>query len=254
MKVVLVEDEALTAEDLAEILLKLPDGIEVVKILPSVQEAIIYFRHNSSPDLIFCDIQLGDGHSFEIFKEIRIDAPVIFCTAYDEYALEAFKNNGIDYILKPFTKKTIKAAIEKFKSLKAQLSCTGIDFANILQNIQTRHQPDRKISSLLINWKDKIIPVRINDIALFNIDFKMTQLVTFNNQKYFVSHTLDELEGICGEGFYRANRQYLINRNAVIEALRYHARKLVLELKIEDKHEIIISKNKIPEFLSWLRS
>lgn len=254
MKVVIVEDEALTAEDLAEILLKLPDGIEVVKILPSVQEAMIYFRHNSSPDLIFCDIQLGDGHSFEIFKAIRIDAPVIFCTAYDEYALEAFKNNGIDYILKPFTKQTIKAAIEKFKSLKSRLSSSGIDFTNVLQNIQTRHQPDRKVSSLLINWKDKIIPVRINDIALFNIDFKMTQLLTFTNQKYFVNHTLDELEEICGEDFYRANRQYLINRSAVTEALQYHARKLVLKLKVEDKHEIIISKNKIPEFLSWLRS
>ena len=254
MKVVIVEDEALTAEDLAEILLKLPDGIEVVKILPSVQEAIIYFRHNSSPDLIFCDIQLGDGYSFEIFKETPIDAPVIFCTAYDQYALEAFKNNGIDYILKPFTKKTIKAAVDKFKSLKVQLSGNRIDFTNILQNFQTRHQSDRKISSLLINWKDKIIPIRINEIALFNIDFKMTQLVTFNNQKYFVNHTLEELEEICGEDFYRANRQYLINRNSITEALQYHARKLVLKLNVEDKHEIIISKNKIPEFLSWLRS
>ena len=254
MKVVIVEDEALTAEDLAEILLKLPDRIEVVKILTSVQEAIIYFKNNSSPNLIFCDIQLGDGHSFEIFQEIRIDVPVIFCTAYDEYALQAFKNNGIDYILKPFTKKSIKAAVEKYKSLKARFSNTGIDFTNLLQNIQTRYHPDRKISSLLITWKDKIIPVRINDIALFNIEFKMTQLITFDNQKYFVNHTLDELEEICGEDFYRANRQYLINRNVVSEALQYHARKLVLKLKVEDKHEIIISKNRVPEFLSWLRS
>lgn len=254
MKVVIIEDEALTAEDLAEILLQLPDGIEVVKVLPSVQEATTYFRHNSTPDLIFCDIQLGDGHSFEIFKEVQINAPVIFCTAYDKYALEAFKNNGIDYILKPFTKKTIKDAIAQFKSLKARLSGSDIDFTKILQNIQSIHQPDKKISSLLINWKDKIIPVRINEIALFTIDFKMTQLSTFNNQKYFVNHTLDELEVICGEGFYRANRQYLINRNAVTEALQYHSRKLVLKLKIEDKHEIIISKSRVPEFLSWLRS
>jgi len=254
MKVIIVEDEALTAEDLAEILLKLPDNIEVVKILTSVTEAITYFKNNSSPDLIFCDIQLGDGHSFEIFKEIHMDAPVIFCTAYDAYALEAFKNNGIDYILKPFIKKNIKAAIEKYKSLKVRFSNTGIDFTNLLQNIQTRHYPDRKVSALLINWKDKIIPVRINDIALFNIEFKMTQLVTFDHQKYFVNHTLDELEEICGEDFYRANRQYLINRTSVTEALQYHARKLVLKLKVEDKHEIIISKNRVPEFLSWLRS
>lgn len=254
MKVVIVEDEALTAEDLAEILLKLADGIEVVKILPSVREAVIYFKQNSSPDLIFCDIQLGDGHSFEIFSEIHVDAPVIFCTAYDEYALEAFKNNGIDYILKPFTKKTIKAAIEKYKSLKVRFGGMGVDFAGLFQNIQTRRQPDRKISSLLINWKDKIIPIKINDIALFDIEFKKTQLITFDNHKYFVSNTLDELEEICGEDFYRANRQYLINRNAVTEALQYHTRKLVLKLKVIGNHEIIISKNRIPEFLSWLRS
>jgi two-component system, LytTR family, response regulator LytT len=254
MKVVIVEDELLTAEDLAEILLKLPDGIKVIKIINSVQESIEYFKHNASPDLIFCDIQLGDGHSFEIFKEVKIDAPVIFCTAYDEYALEAFKNNGIDYILKPFVKKSIKAAIEKYKSLRARLSKTGIDFDSLLQNIQARYDSNKKISSLLINWKDKIIPVRINDIALFTIDFKMAQLVTFDNDKYFVNNTLDELEEICGKDFYRANRQYLINREAVAEALQYYARKLVLKLKIEDKHEIIISKNRVPEFLSWLRS
>jgi two-component system, LytTR family, response regulator LytT len=254
MKVVIVEDELMTAEDLAEILLKLPDSIEVVKILNSVKESIEYFKQNTSPDLIFCDIQLGDGHSFEIFKQVHIDVPVIFCTAYDEYALEAFKNNGIDYILKPFVKKTIKAAIEKYKSLKSRLSQSNIDFDNLFQNIRAKNNHDKKISSLLINWKDKIIPVRIKEIALFNIDFKMTQLITFDNQKYFVNHNLDELEEICGNDFYRANRQYLINRNVVTEALQYHARKLVVKLKIEDKHEIIISKNRVPEFLSWLRS
>lgn len=254
MKVVIVEDELLTAEDLAEILLKLPDNVEVVKILNSVTEAVAYFKQNTFPDLIFCDIQLGDGHSFDIFKQVKIDAPVIFCTAYDEYALEAFKNNGIDYILKPFVKKSIKAAIEKYKSLKARLSNSGIDIDDLLQNIQTRSNHEKKISSLLISWKDKIIPVRINDIALFSIDFKMAQLLTFDNQKYFVNHTLDELEEICGDAFYRANRQYLINRNVVAEALQYYHRKLVLKLKVEDKHEIIISKNRVPEFLSWLRS
>jgi two-component system, LytTR family, response regulator LytT len=254
MKVVIIEDELLTAEDLAEILLKLPDGIEVVKILNSVAEGISYFKQNTSPDLIFCDIQLGDGHSFEIFKQVHIDVPVIFCTAYDEYALEAFKNNGIDYILKPFAKKNIKAAIEKYKLLRVTLSKTVTDFDSLLQNIQSRHNHDQKVSSLLINWKDKIIPVRINDIAVFNIEFKMTQLITFGSQKYFVNHTLDELQEICGKDFYRANRQYLINRNVVAEALQYYARKLVLKLKIEGNHEIIISKNRVPEFLSWLRS
>lgn len=254
MKVVIIEDELLTAEDLAEMLLKLSDGIEVIKILSSVAEAITYFKQNSHPDLIFCDIQLGDGHSFEIFKTVQLNVPVIFCTAYDEYALESFKNNGIDYILKPFSKKTIKDAIEKYKTLRATLSNTAIDYDGLLKNLRARYHNDKKVSSLLINWKNKIIPVKINDIALFNIEYKMTQLVSFDNQKYFVNQTLDDLEQICGESFYRANRQYLINRESVSEAHQYFARKLVLKLKIEGKHEIIISKNKVPEFLSWLRS
>jgi two-component system, LytTR family, response regulator LytT len=253
MKVVIIEDELLTAEDLAEILLKLPDGIEVVKILSSVSEAVDYFKKNNSTDLVFCDIQLGDGYSFEIFKQIALDIPVIFCTAYNEYALEAFKNNGIDYILKPFTKKQIRIAIEKYKTLRSKFSNAAIDYDGLLKNLQKGYDYDKAVSSLLINFKDKIIPVKIADIALFGIDYKTTQLITFDNQKYFVNHTLDELEIICGEAFYRANRQYLINREVVTEALQYFARKLVLRLKIEGKHEIIISKSKVPEFLSWLR-
>lgn len=253
MKVVIVEDELLTAEDLADMLLKLPEGIEVIRILQSVAEAVEYFNSHPYPDLVFCDIQLGDGYSFEIFKQTKLDVPVIFCTAYDEYALEAFKNNGIDYILKPFTARNIKDAIEKYKHLQAKMGGNHVNYDSLLKNIQTAQNLGRKISSLLINFKDKIIPVKISDIALFGIEHKMTQLVTFDNQKYYVNHTLEELEIICGESFYRANRQYLINRETVTEALQYFARKLVLKLSIEGKHEIIISKSKVPEFLSWLR-
>jgi two-component system, LytTR family, response regulator LytT len=241
MKVVIIEDEPLTAEDLADILMKMPEGIEVVKILGSVSESVAYLKQNNLPDLIFSDIQLGDGHSFEIFQQVKLDVPIIFCTAYD-------------YILKPFTKKTIRHALDKYNLLRNKLAGTAIDFDHLLHNLQKSHHPQQKMSALLINWKDKIIPIKLTDIALFTIDYKMTQVVTFDNQKYFVQHTLEELEEICGPSFYRANRQFLINREAVAEALQYFARKLVLKLKVEGKYEIIISKTKVPEFLSWLRS
>jgi len=254
MKIVIVEDEMLTAEDLAEILLNFPENIDIVKILSSVSDAIVYFKQNSYPDLIFCDIQLGDGHSFEIFKQVKIDVPVIFCTAYDEFALEAFQNNGIAYILKPFIKKDIKDALEKYKILRNRFSNADIDYEVLFKNLQAKDNHDKKISSLLINWKDKIIPVKITDIALFSLEYKMTQLTAFNNQKYFITHTLEELEEICGRNFFRANRQFLINRESISEALQYSARKLVLKLKIEGNFEIIISKNKVPEFLSWLKN
>jgi DNA-binding LytR/AlgR family response regulator len=253
MRVVIIEDEQLTAEDLAETLIQLPDDIRVVRIIHSVAEAVHYFRQEQHPDLIFCDIQMGDGYSFDIFSAVKIEIPVIFCTAFDEYALDAFRNNGIDYILKPFSGETIKTAIEKYKTLRAKMGYAAVDYSAVLKNIHPGIET-RKSSSLLINWKDKIIPIKISDIALFNIAYKTTQLVTFDNQKYFINHTLDELEEICGETFYRANRQYIINKESVVEALQYHARKLVLKLKVDDRHEIIISKNRVPEFLSWLRS
>ncbi|MBI3235052.1 MAG: response regulator, partial [Bacteroidetes bacterium] len=171
MKIVIIEDEQLTAEDLANSLLQLSDGIQISRILNSVSESVEYFRANDHPDLIFCDIQMGDGYSFDIFNTVKIQVPVIFCTAFNEYALEAFRNNGIDYILKPFSKKTIRTSIEKYKTLRAKMGYPAIDYSTVLKNIKPGIQ-NRKSSSLLVNWKDKIIPVKISDIALFNIEYK----------------------------------------------------------------------------------
>lgn len=252
MKVVIIEDETLMARDLAEILQEAPGQVEITRILPSVTESVRYLKEHQSPDLIFSDIQLGDGLSFEIFSKVKPECPVIFCTAYNEFALDAFRNNGIDYILKPFTRKTIFDALEKYEALKENFTRNAVRYNGMLTAPGWSEQ-QRKNSTLLINWKDKIIPVRIQDIALFTIDYKMTQLVTFDNQKYFINQTLEELEQTCGPGFYRANRQYLVNKYSIIEALQYFARKLVLKLKVEGEHEVIISKNRVPDFLEWLR-
>ena len=118
MKILIIEDEVLTANDLADMLVQLPGQIEINKILPSVAEAVRFLRDNEPPDLIFSDIQLGDGLSFEIFHQVKTECPVIFCTAYDEFALEAFRNNGIDYVLKPFSKNTIQHALDKYSVLR----------------------------------------------------------------------------------------------------------------------------------------
>lgn len=252
MNVVIIEDEVMTAQDLSEILTRLPDNMVVKRILPTVAEALDYFRDEPEPDLIFSDIQLGDGHSFDIFRRIRPSCPVIFCTAYNDYALEAFRNNGIDYILKPFSRTSIEASVGRYKQLRDAVTRSNPDYNNLCNNY-TNAENSRKPASLLVNWKDKIIPVKYSDIALFTIEYKMTQLITFQQQKYFISHTLEELEHLVGGNFFRANRQFLVNKDAIAEALQYFARKLVLRLKIEGKHEIIISKNKVPEFLGWLR-
>jgi DNA-binding LytR/AlgR family response regulator len=250
MKVVIIEDEKLTAEDLAETILKIEPTAKIVASLCSVGEAIAYFKINENPDLIFSDIQLGDGLSFEIFKVMPISIPVIFCTAYDEYALNAFKANGIDYILKPFTKKIISNALTKYKELKNNFSQKKENYETILELFENRK--NQQPTSILVYIKDKILPVKINEIALFFIENEITRLITFNQKSHTINETLEEIEKLTGNTFYRANRQYLVNRKAVTDASQYFARKLAVNLTIPFTEKITISKEKASEFLNWL--
>lgn len=255
MTVAIIEDEFLAAEDLADMIRHLDAQIRVVAVLHSVKEAVEYFNANECPDLIFSDIQLGDGQSFAIFRKVEIDCPVIFCTAYDAYALEAFSNNGIGYILKPFSRKTIKDCLDKYLSLRGfQTGQRMGDFEQIAKSISERSQLNSSVNNLLVYWKDKIIPIPIRDIGIFYIDFKMVQMATISGQRYIVGYTLDQLEEICGNKFYRANRQFLVNRDVIVEVTQNFSRKLLLTTKTDVKQEILISKNKVPEFLEWLRS
>ena len=252
MKIVIIEDEKLTAEDLADILCKNSTDVVIQKVLHSISEAVIYFNTAEQPDLIFCDIQLGDGPSFEIFEQVHIQAPVIFCTAYNQYALEAFKNNGIDYLLKPFSRKNIKEALEKYESLKNSfIKPSSSEIANVLS--EKYQSVDTMVNSILVNWKDRIIPVRIKDVAFFMVDNKSTQLITSTGNKYYIDYTLEDLELLCGNSFYRANRQFLVNKNVIEEVQYYSGRKLFLKLNVQSEYDITISKVKSPEFLRWLR-
>lgn len=256
MKVVIIEDEALAAETLSDYIKAIDKNIEIEAILSSVSESLDYFRVHQAPDLIFSDIHLGDGHSFHIYKEAKIAVPIIFCTAFNEYALEAFKNNGIDYILKPFEKKDIREAVDRYKQLKSNLSKNSSNSLNleaVLEALQSK-PVKKKETNLLVNFKDKIIPIKIEEVAVFFIDYKTTQVVTFDNKRYSINYTLEELEAMTEEKqFYRANRQFLINKAAIKEVSQFFARKLTVEVSIEGKYDIIVSKNKATEFLEWLR-
>ncbi|HBX51790.1 MAG: DNA-binding response regulator [Bacteroidetes bacterium RIFOXYA12_FULL_35_11] len=251
MKIVIIEDELLTAEDLKNTILDIEPDARVIAILSSIKEAVFYFQKNERPDLIFSDIQLGDGLSFEIFKEIPITTPVIFCTAYDEYALTAFKANGIDYILKPYNKKTIGDALVKYNQLKNNFSNNRAQYESIL-NLFDNLQTKKKQVSVLVNYKDKIVPIRINEIALFYIESEVTHLITFDQKQYSVNKTIEELEKVVGEDFFRTNRQFLINRKTIKDASQYFARKLSLSLIIPFKEQIMVSKEKSKDFLNWL--
>ena len=250
MKVVIIEDEKLTADDLAETILKIVPDTKIISVLYSVSTAISWFQKNEHPDLIFSDIQLGDGLSFEIFKNISTNVPVIFCTAYDEYALKAFDANGIDYILKPFDKSTIEAAFNKYNKFKNKFSENSSNLDNIIRLFENKKKHNQ--SSVLVYHKDKIIPVRLEDIALFYIENEITYLLTFAQKSYTINKTIEEIEKISSDDFFRVNRQFLVNRKAIKESSQYFARKLSLTLIIPFKETITVSKLKVPEFLDWL--
>lgn len=251
MEIVIIEDEKLVSDDLSDILQSIDKTISITRIISSVKEALTYFKKGTTPQLIFSDIQLGDGYSFEIFNKLQHTVPVIYCTAFNQHALQAFENNGIAYVLKPYTKTTIKQALEKYKLLKQNFTLQQHINYDDLRNALAENSP--RPHSLLINNKNKIIPVKIIDIAFFTIEHKTTSLVTFKNEKFNISHTLDELEEICGADFFRTNRQFLLNKNAVKEVVHYSFRKLFVNLYVDANVEVIINKEKSTIFLNWLK-
>ena len=250
MKIVIIEDEQLTADDLAETILKVSPGVKIIARLSSVKDAVVWFRKNEQPDLIFSDIQLGDGLCFEIFRKHPITTPVIFCTAFDEYALTAFKAHGIDYILKPFDEQTIAGALTRYKELERKFLGDNKQIETILQLFENRK--NQKKGTVLVYHKDKILPINLQDIALFYLEYEITHIITFGQKNFIINKSLEELEEITGIFFYRANRQYLINRKAVKEVSQYFARKLSITLSIPFSETITISKVKVPDFLNWL--
>jgi len=250
MKIVIIEDEQLTADDLSETILKVSPEVLIIARLSSVKDAVAWFRKNEQPDLIFSDIQLGDGLCFEIFRKHPITTPVIFCTAFDEYALTAFKAHGIDYILKPFDEQTIAGALTRYKELERKFLGNNKQIETILQLFENRK--NQKQGSVLVYHKDKILPIKLQDIALFYLEHEITYIITFRQKTFTISKSLEELEEIAGNSFYRANRQYLVNRKAIKEASQYFARKLSIALSIPFSETITVSKVKVPDFLNWL--
>ncbi len=248
MRILIIEDEKITADDLAYSIQEIRPNFEIVKMVSSIKSAIVFLKTFPLIDLIFSDIQLTDGLSFEIFEKIEVQVPVIFCTAYDEYALNAFDANGIAYLLKPFTTETIEKAIQKFENLTQQ------KYNNLAQLVQYVQQAKLQTTnpSILIYQGEKIIPIRFDNIAILYLKNGVVKLHTFDHQTHAVSETLEEINNMQYPNFFRANRQVLIHRKAIKSAAKYFNRKLVLHLHFSFQERIIISKEKAPAFLDWL--
>ncbi len=253
MKIVIIEDEKYTAKDLERTLLRVDSTIEIVDIIGSVEEGIVFFETQPNVDLIFSDIQLADGLSFDIYEKVNVQTPIIYCTAYDAYALKAFKTLGIDYILKPFSTASVQNALDKFKLVRGKQNETPVEQSQLLALLKQQLSPTPTTpKSILIRQGDKITPLSISQIALFFIQHESVFAFTFKGKKYVVSKKLSTLEELLSKDFYRTNRQHLVSRKAIKEVAHYFNRKLKVYLTIDFKEEILVGKVKSTAFLEWL--
>ena len=248
MKALIIEDEILAAKHLMQVLDEAGD-ISVISVLESITETIEWFRNNPQPEIVFMDIHLADGIAFEIFKHVSISCPIIFTTAYDEYALKAFKVNSIDYLLKPIEVSDVKEAIRKLKGLSGSLMLN--DALKNLINSYGKVSGYKKY--FLIPAKgDKLIPIQTNDLACFYIDSGTVKAFTHDGRPLRFEYTLDELtEMLDPENFFRANRQYIISRTAIKDIDIWFNSRLSVNMKTAVPEKIIISKARISEFKKW---
>lgn len=250
MNVLIIEDEIKAARELEKILLALDERIVVVGILDSVESAISYLKSSQMPDLIFSDIQLTDGVCFDIYNSIQVKSPIIFCTAFDEYMAEAFNTNAVSYILKPTTVEKVEAALLKYQKMKSVFEPTQA--ARVIDTLGRQLKYTFK-TGLLVEQREKIIPLQVKDIAFFYLDKTIVRITTMNQQQYLIRSSLDELERTTDPDlFYRANRQFLINKKVIMNAERFFSRKLIAKLNVPTPEVIVVSKAKASEFLHWL--
>lgn len=250
MNVIIIEDEKPAARRLSRLLEK--QNITVSVMLHSVAEAKSWFSENKHPDLIFLDIQLSDGLSFEIFEEIEIKSAVIFTTAYDEYALEAFKLNSIDYLLKPIDEDDLLSAVNKYKSFKPQTESKVVSLSDV-KRLLTGDSPKIFKNRFTIKVGQHIKIVAIEDVECFYSADKTTYLVTKEGREYVLDVTLEQLENqLQPELFFRISRKFFININAVKDIVSYSNSRLKILMHKFSSQELIVSRERVKEFKIWL--
>ena len=250
IRTVIIEDEPAAVNRLKKELNKIDDVMfEILASIVSVKEAVSWLTSNKDVELIFTDIQLTDGLSFEIFRQVKVDAPVIFTTAYDEYALQAFKLNSIDYLLKPIDPEEIANAISRFIN---QSSEDKNDYIKQLANLADSFNKPAHRSSFLVSYRHKMMMIDVNEVAYLYVKERGVFLKKREGQEYVVDFFLDDLEKqLDPSKFYRANRQFLVARSAIHEIEPYFNGRLVLTVKPQASTLVIISKSKASDFKRW---
>lgn len=250
MNVIIIEDEQASARRLKRMLEKLE--VRVHQLLTGVEESIDWFKNNPHPDLIFLDIQLSDGLSFDIFEAVPINSAIIFTTAFDEYALQAFKLNSIDYLLKPIDEEELQAAVEKYQSFKPNHSQTSFDFNEIKKLLVNPIDREyKKRITTKIGAHIKMIPV--DEIECFYSENKGIYAHTENGRDFLLETTLEQLENeLSPQDFFRVNRSFYVNIHAIKDIIAYSNSRLKIVLKTYNGNEIIVAREKVKDFKLWL--
>ena len=248
MKALIIEDESIAAQALESLIKETSSETEIVAVLQTIEESVEWFEENPMPDLVFMDIHLADGSSFAIFDKIDITCPIIFTTAYDEYALKAFEVNSIDYLLKPINKADLERALNKYKTFTSNDEKTSLEgLLAQMGGLKKKYK-----SCFLIPERDKLIPLTTSNIAYVYIDTKTVKAIAMDGHTYYLNQTLDDIMAqFDPELFFRANRQFIISRNAVKDMSVWFGNKLAVNLSVPVPEKIIVSKARVGEFKTW---
>jgi len=249
MNVAIIEDEKLSAEHLCNLLTKIDPAIRVLQTFDTVKNSVLAFKNGLKADLLFVDIHLADGLSFDIFQEISIETPIIFTTAYDEYAIRAFKLNSVDYLLKPVGLEDLKNALEKFRKLSRNDQAIMLD--NLVQSWQFMNKQYK--SRFMIKIGENIVSVKTGDIAHFVFEDGIVLMVTNSNRNYPVDFTLDQLESLLDPiEFFRINRKVIINFNSFQKTGTYFNSRLKITSHLLHDDDSIVSRERVNSFKEWL--
>lgn len=257
MKVFIVEDEELAVKKLRKTLESVDKTAEVVGVADSIRSSVNWLQNNPTPDLILMDIELCDGQSFEIFDKVDVKSTVIFTTSYDEYALKAFKVNSVDYLLKPVQKEDLQAALAKLQNMKAmygsQNGSPSLNVDNLVKELQSKLQPKGFRKRFLVKHAQKLVSVDVEEIAYFYSDGRLNFFKTYDNRKFVVDYTMDELEEMLDpDRYFRISRAFYVSINSIDQIHDYFGNRLLLHLKPVVDKEAIVSREKVTDFKVWM--
>ncbi len=250
LRILIIEDEEPAAKRLLKMIKEADPVVELLGSIASVSAAIKWFKENEAPDLIFSDIQLADGTSFDIFKEVKLLCPVIFVTAFDQYAIDAFKVNSIDYLLKPLKKDELLDAINKFKNTR-QTEFPSFDINRLLQAYSPKNQPYK--TRFIVRFGEHIKTIQTEEIAYFYTEDKINFLATHEGKRFAIDFNLDSLETLLDpRSFFRINRQFIVSIGSIAEMFAYTKGRVLIKLKPATKQETIVSTERSADFKTWL--